>query len=185
MLRVVCLLVFISRVGEVEHYRGVDVDGSSIQWCQRYITRRHPTFQFFHIDVKNSRYNPDGNSIDDNFHFDFPDQQFDIIFLYSVFSHMTEGDIRVYLKEFQRLLVLDGSIFLTGFIEEGVPKMTINPDNYRRPDWKGPLHCVRYDKAYFESLLDEYGFYMNRFDYETENDGQSSVYLSRNKERHI
>lgn len=170
----------LSRIGEVQHYRGVDVNKRSIRWCQRHITRQHPSFQFIHIDVKNLRYNPGGRAIDIDFRLPFDNQEFDIIYLYSVFSHMTSEDVRAYLKEFQRLLARSGKIFLTAFIEDGVPDMTINPRGYRR-NWSGPLHSVRYDKDFFESLLAESGFAVEHFDYEKETNGMSALYISRRK----
>ena len=170
----------LSRVGEIRNYQGVDVSNTSIRWCQRYITREHPSFQFSHTDVKNPRYNPSGNSIDVDFRLPFDEKEFDIIYLYSVFSHMTTEDIRVYLKEFQRLLSPMGKIFLTAFIEDGVPDMTINPQNYKA-NWEGTLHCVRYNKDFLESLLAENGFDVDHLDYEGETDEQSALFISLKK----
>jgi len=168
----------LSRVGEIKFYRGVDVSKRSIRWCQRHIAQRHPSFQFIHIDVKNPRYNPSGKAIDVDFRLPFDDQEFGIIYLYSVFTHMTSEDVRAYLKEFQRFLAHSGKIFLTAFIEDGVPDMSINPRGYGR-NWTGPLHCVRYDKDFFESLLAENGFGVDHLDYEKETDGMSALYISR------
>ena len=108
----------------------------------------------------------------------FNNREFDIIYLYSIFSHMTTEDVTAYLNEFKRLLAPSGKIFLTAFIEQNVQPMTINPPDYRR-NWQGPLHCVRYDKNFFISLLGENGFKIDRFDYEKETDGQSGLYISR------
>jgi len=146
----------LSSIGEIEHYQGIDVDRRSIQWCQRHITKWHPTFQFLYVDVNNPRYNPRGCQSGDDFRIPLQSQRFDIIYLYSVFSHIAEEDMRNYLGEFRKLLSDTGSIFLTGFIEEKVPNVTVNPDDYRM-HWKGPLHCVRYEKAFLESILDRYG----------------------------
>jgi SAM-dependent methyltransferase len=171
----------LNRLGPIKYYQGVDVNERAVRWCQKHISRRHPTFQFSHLDARNPRYNPDGAITPDaDFRLLFPDHKFDIIYLYSVFSHLLEDDIRGYLKEFRRVLTPAGRIFLTGFIEEDVPEITVNPDNYRH-DWKGPLHGVRYDKAFFVSLLEAYDFQVTQFDYETEPDGQSGIYVSRKR----
>lgn len=171
----------LSRIGEIQHYRGVDVSKRSIRWCQRYITRRHPSFQFIHIDVKNLRYNPRGKAINIDFRLPFDDKKFDLIYLFSVFSHMIKEDVKVYLKEFQRLLAPSGKIFLTAFIEDGVADMTINPRGYKRIEWEGPLHCVRYNKDFFESLLAENGFVVDLYDHGKGPNGQSDLYISRRK----
>jgi SAM-dependent methyltransferase len=102
----------------------MDVQARSIQWCQQYLARAHPTVQFRHLNVHNLRYNPSGERLDASFRFPFPERSFDLIYLYSVFSHMMSADIRVYLHDFQRLLVRTGWVCFTGFLEEGVPEGT-------------------------------------------------------------
>jgi SAM-dependent methyltransferase len=134
----------LSRLGELAQYWGMDVQARSIQWCQRYLTRAHPTVQFRHLNVHNLRYNPSGEPLDANFRFPFPERSFDLIYLYSVFSHMISADIRVYLHDFQRLLVRTGWVCFTGFLEEGVPEMMSNPPGYR-PRFRGP--CTESDIA--------------------------------------
>ncbi|MBI3448826.1 MAG: class I SAM-dependent methyltransferase [Acidobacteria bacterium] len=163
---------------ELKAYRGLDVNLRSIRWCQRYITRVRPEFRFVKVDVLNSRYNPNGRALDSGISLPFPDGEFDIIYLYSVFSHMTEPEVRIYLGEMRRLLTPTGRIFLTGFVEEGVPQVVVNPDNYRQ-QWKGPLHCVRYERGFFEALLRQFGFILDHFEHGTETNGQSGMYVSK------
>src|SRR5918999_615835 len=160
---------------EPAQYWGIDVDLRSIQWCQRYLTRAHPTVRFRHLNVHNERYNPSGERIDASFRFPFPAGAFDLIYLYSVFSHMISAEIRVYLHDFSRLLGPTGRLCFTGFLEGGVPGMTSNPPGYRG-SYQGPLHCVRYNKAFFAAMLQEAGFAVERCEYASEPDGQSVVY---------
>ena len=165
----------LSEVGDVREYWGVDVDERAIQWCRQYVERDHPRFRFVHLDVGNPRYNPSGQALMPGFRFPFPDQAFEIIYLYSVFSHMLEGDARLYLAEFHRLLVPSGRLFLTAFAEDAVPPVTINPPGYRRP-WSGPLHCVRYETGFLRSMVSESGLTIDRTEYATETDGQTAFY---------
>jgi ubiquinone/menaquinone biosynthesis C-methylase UbiE len=132
--------------------------------------------------VKNPRYNPKGATIGIDFKLPFDDNEFDIIYLYSVFSHMTTDDVEVYLKEFKRLLTRSGKIFLTAFIADGVSDMTINPPDYQLKNWSGPLHCVRYNKDFFSALLAENDFVLDRIDYEQETNGQSALYISKREQ---
>lgn len=157
-------------------YRGVDVEKTSVEWCRRHLEPRDPAFRFFHIDLANARYNPRGGAIPEDFRFPVDLPAFDVIYLYSVFSHMLTEDVRIYLREMRRILAPGGHVFLTGFFEEGVPECEENPADYRM-EWKGPLHCVRFDKAFFQSLAAEQGLTVAGFDYEAETDGQSGVYL--------
>src|SRR5204863_420326 len=90
-------------------------------------------------------------------------------YLYSVFSHMETEQVRIYLRDFRRLLASNGRLFFTSFAEEGVPDISVNPKGYRR-EWSGPLHCVRYRRGFLESLLQSSGFSVNQFDTNVELD---------------
>lgn len=59
-----------------------------------------------------------------------------------------------------------------------MPDTTVNPLEYRA-DWRGELHCVRYNRAFFEGLLHAQGLAIQRLDYEQETDGQSGLYITR------
>ena len=168
----------LARLGAIENYTGVDVSKPYVRWCRRYLGSQAPGFDFVHLDVQNPRYNTGGRSLGAEFQFPFPDASFDIIYLYSVFSHMVQEEMQIYLKDFSRILAPSGRMFITGFFEEGVEPMTVNPADYRM-SWKGPLHCVRYNVDHFRCMLAEHGFSIDRFDYEQETDGQSGVYISR------
>ena len=168
----------LNRVGQVQYYHGVDIVRKRIRWCQRHIARQHSSFHFTHIDIHNPRYNLGGKPMDADFQFPFSDQQFDIIYLYSVFSHMVIDEVQAYVREFQRLLTPSGNMFLTAFVEEAVPDITINPKDYRRT-WKGPLHCVRYDINFFEAMLSKHGFKIDYMQRDRSADGQHCLYISR------
>ena len=165
------------RVGEIARYGGVDVYAGAIRWCQKYLAPAHPSCTFTHLDVQNPRYNPTGRPLGKHFQFPFSDQSFDIIYLYSVFSHILDADVRAYLKEFRRLLTPGGIVFLTAFVETGVSEITVNPPEYQRV-WQGALHCVRYEQQFFEGLVVAADLNVHRFDYGKETDGQSAYYLT-------
>lgn len=160
------------------NYQGSDVDRKSVYWCKRYIQQNHSFFNFKYLDVYNERYNKNGKKIDKDFRFELKNNSTDIIYLFSVFSHTTEEDMKVYLKDFFRILGVNGRVFFTGFIEENVPNITINPENYKLK-CSGPLHIVRYNKTYLFSLIDEIGYSILNFSYGSEVDGQSAIYLCK------
>lgn len=161
------------QVGEIDEYRGVDVSRRSIRWCKRHITPAHPSFQFLHIDVRNERYNPRGRDEPGGVRLPFDPGRFDIIYLYSVFSHMRTADLRAYLGELRRLIAAGGRVFLTAFVEDGVEDEAVNPPGYGLA-WEGPLHGVRYARPFFERLLAESGFAIDHCAHRTETDGQSA-----------
>ena len=167
------------KMEDITYYRGVDVKKIHIDWCKRYIEKKHLNFRFTHVNIENLRYNPTGEVANSNFKLPYKDQDFDIIYLFSVFSHMTVESVKEYLREFHRLLVPQGKIFLTAFVEDEVPEMTINPRDYGTVKWGGPLHCVLYNRMYFESLIKSNNLTIDRFDYESEK--QSSFYIFKTK----
>lgn len=167
-----------SRLGTLAGYLGLDVDPTSVDWCRRHLAPRDQAFRFVHLDLANARYNPGGERIGRGLRFPVGEERFDVIYLYSVFSHMGLEDVRAYLHEFARVLAPGGTVFLTGFFESGVEDVAENPDGYRL-EWKGPLHGVRYERGFFEGLVAEAGLAVAGFDYGQETDGQSAYYLHR------
>lgn len=164
------------RVPGLGGYVGIDIDRRSVEWCQRHIGQDSPAYRFLHLDLYNERYNQGGAAIGQGFQFDLPEASADIAYLFSVFSHTTEADMRPYLRDFRRVLGAGGRLFFTTFVEEGVPDVSINPEGYRLR-CSGPLHVVRYSKPYLLTLLAEHGYELLRFTHATEADGQSALYL--------
>lgn len=166
----------------IGRYEGVDVDPDAVDWCRRFIAARHGAYAFHHVDVHNERYNPSGEiRLEEQFRFAFRDQFFDVIFLYSVLTHMQPGDVRVYLAELRRLLSPGGRVFLTAYVEPDVPEVSVNPPWYRGGSLT-PLHRVRFEDNSFRALLSEHGLAVVRCDHGTEHDGQSAFVLARAEE---
>jgi SAM-dependent methyltransferase len=166
---------------EIGSYWGIDVDERSVRWCKKYIQCRDSKFQFEHTNVRNALYNPGGAKVDAKLRLPFDDQSLDIIYLYSVFSHMPTDDIRFYTREFKRVLALSGSVFLTAFVEDNAPNVVENPAGCKMA-WKGPLHCVRYNFVFLRDLFTDAGFQIANFVPGRETDGQSAIYLIHSKE---
>lgn len=166
-----------AELGVPRSYTGVDVNAKAIGWCSRHLSG--PGCRFVHLDLENARYNPAGAAIGPGFRFPFTDGSFELIYLYSVFSHMEADDVSAYLRDSDRLLDDHGALFLTAFVEDDVPDVEVNPTDYRGHDWEGQLHCVRFNRGFFEDLAAGAGFRLSRLDHATETDGQSAVYLTR------
>jgi SAM-dependent methyltransferase len=164
----------------IRRFDGIDVNKKAIEWCRRFISRNHPQYQFWWINARNERYNPEGNEMTSQFSVPFVARMFDIIYLHSVFTNLIEKDVRIYTMEFRRLLVPAGKVFLTAFVEEDVPPVTINPEHYMMK-CEGPLHLVRYEKNHLFSIFTSYELEVERFDYQKELDGQSGIYLRRER----
>lgn len=96
-------------------YTGFDVVKEGIDWCHKNISSKHHNFKFFHVDLNNALYNNTHKQACE-FRFPFPDNSFDIIALYSVFTHMLEEDVAHYLKEIGRVLRPEGHCLCSMFI---------------------------------------------------------------------
>lgn len=114
--------------------------------------------------------------MDETFSLPFEGKTFDIIYHHSVFAAMLEKDVRIYIKECRRVIKSTGKMFLTVFVEENVPDVTYNPEDYVMP-CSGPLHITRFEKSFFLSIFEENGFHVRRFDHGLELGMQSGVYL--------
>ncbi len=165
-------------IGELQ-YTGMDVDADSLALCRKMIQARHPSYRFEHLNAYNSRYNPNGTPLDENFHINVPDASQDFVYLYSVFSHMTQEDMMVYLREIHRMLSSAGLLFFTTFVEPDVPPFEENPVGYFQLPYNGPLHVCRYERNHLLALLKQVGFVEVDFSHRTEADHQSGIYCRR------
>jgi len=102
-----------------------------------------------HLPAENARYNPTEKGLKA---LPYKKNEFNLIFLNSVFSHMLTTDIKFYLSEFYKVLNMNGKVYLTAFIEENVPNVEENPKDYLNKS-VGALHRVRYEKEFFYSLV--------------------------------
>ncbi len=161
------------------NYLGIDVYKPSIRWCSKYISDNSGKMEFIHLDIKNERYNNVGEKISNNFKFPLQDRTQDLIYLYSVFSHMALDDMRQYFKEFKRIIKTDGKIFFTAFVEKNVSDYKINPKNYIFEKFSGPLHVVRYDYNFIKNELKMAGFTIEKIFQSTEADKQSGLLIKR------
>lgn len=164
---------------EFEGYFGIDVHRPSVDWCQRNITSIFPKFRFIHTDFKNERYNPNGIEFLKPLQLPFSDSSFDIIFLYSVFTHMHSQDVLRYLEEMRRVISENGLAYFTVYIEENCEDEAENPKGYLEHLglMKGALHRVRYSRIFFEKMLRMTGFRVISFYHRSEEVTLQSSYI--------
>ena len=96
------------------HYVGLDVNAEWI--CKLNSKFKKTNYKFYHADVFNPYYNQQGQIKAENYKFPFDDQQFDLIILNSVFTHMPPIEVQNYLGEIQRTLRNQGLCWCTFYI---------------------------------------------------------------------
>jgi cyclopropane fatty-acyl-phospholipid synthase-like methyltransferase len=159
------------RYGCLDRYVGVEVQARHVLWAQRHLP---DCFEFVNSDAANSRYNPGGQTFRP---LDVV-PGFTIAYAYSVFSHMLSDGVRTYLQEFSRLLAPNGVAWFTAFVEDGVEVEAENPVGYGHHQHNGPLHVVRFERNYFESLITDAGFVITHFEKGSDTNGQSLYVVS-------
>jgi cyclopropane fatty-acyl-phospholipid synthase-like methyltransferase len=173
------LPIGLNKIFDSINYIGIDVHRPSIVWCKKFLSKNTSQLNFIHFNIKNERYNEDGNEFGDDFKFPIDSKSQDLIYLYSVFSHMKIEEMRKYFIDFKRIIKKNGNIFFTAFVEKNVSDYSINPEGYIFEEFSGPLHVVRYD---FDFLLNELkiaGFKIEKIFESTETDKQTGLYLSQ------
>jgi hypothetical protein len=90
---------------------------------------------------------------------------------------MTYGDVISYMHELRRVVAPTGKIFLTAFIETDVANYAINPPGYL-DQWSGALHCVRFERGFFEEMLSEARLELLELVHGRETNGQSALYIA-------
>ncbi|UCF81875.1 MAG: class I SAM-dependent methyltransferase [Acidobacteriota bacterium] len=103
-------------LGPKGRYDGFDVDAKSIHWAQRNISNKFPNFHFQVADVQNRSYNPRGGIPAAAFTFPYENETFDLVFLFSVFTHMLPADMERYMAEISRVLKKGKRAYLTYYL---------------------------------------------------------------------
>ena len=148
-------------------FAGFDVSKSMIQWCKNHISSAYPNCSFDHADIRNSHYNPKGSIEDDEYRFPYRDNQFDIVFMPSVFTHITRTGFEHYLSEICRVLKKDGRLLSWHFLldidnpHKG-GKRSKSVVKYDDVSWtsvsRNPAAFMIYDAQYVLHALDIAGF---------------------------
>lgn len=106
------LAAYLNRQGS---YVGLDINPRGIDWCkQAYL--EFPNFQFLQADVYNEIYNPQGQMRDTDFRLPFPEADFDLTFLCSVFTHLLPDAVANYIREIARVLKPGGRCVASFFL---------------------------------------------------------------------
>ncbi len=162
---------------ENARYLGLDVFAPCIDWCKTHIEERNPSYRFQHINIVNERYNPQGQSLPQEFNFPVQSGSADIVYLWGVVSNMEPKHLVPYVSEISRMLRRGGKAFLTCNVEDNVPLASTNPENYTPFELRGPLHIVRYEREHFMNVFRTAGLKLLRLDHHAAGDCQSEVYF--------
>lgn len=165
-----------SYLDEQGSYEGFDIVGSAIEWCRKRISNRFPNFRFTHIDLKNELYNLRTSNEARDFEFPYNNQEFDLVFLTSVFTHMVLADVDNYLQQIHRVLKPGGVCFATFFIMNDEARGFMDRSGNKKFETKLEHHYlfharvkeanVAYDEAYLtREMIGSKGFTIEQIRY--------------------
>jgi len=97
-------------------YKTFEVQQRYVDSLRATIGRKNPRFEFAHADLWHAYYNPRGRHKTTAYLFPYKDNEFDVVFLNSIFTHFTPPEIEHYLSEIYRVLRPTGTMMATYFI---------------------------------------------------------------------
>lgn len=106
----------VSYLSERGSYDGLELVKSGVEWCTEKYTTKYPNFRFQQIDVYNAHYNPEGRYQASEYRFPFAAEEFDLLVLNSVFTHMLPAEVENYLREVARVLKPGGRCLISFFL---------------------------------------------------------------------
>ncbi len=141
-------------------YEGFDLVDTGVKWCKKNISAKYPNFKFQKVCLLNDLYTSSGNNAK-TFKFPYKDNEFDFVFLVSVFTHMQPDEVKNYLDEIGRVLKTNGRCLATFFILNDYTlksmdknfNFPVNCGEYRLMDKKVKAANVAYNEDYLVNNL--------------------------------
>lgn len=100
----------------IRRYVGVDVYEPVISWLREHVD--DPRFEFHHLPARNDLYNPDAAPLHDFDRLPADLEAFDLICLFSVFTHLAPDDYVTMLKLLRRHVRPDGRLVFSVFLND-------------------------------------------------------------------
>lgn len=100
----------------VGRYVGVDVFPDLIEYLKANVT--DPRFSFYVSDTHNEMYNPGGEPLSANTRLPVDEYSFDIVCLFSVFTHLAPHDYVAMLQMLRRYIKPEGRILFSLYVSE-------------------------------------------------------------------
>ena len=184
-------------------YLGIDIIRQSIDWAQKNISSGNSNFEFVHFDIGDQQHNLQGKKTSTDFTIPRADGSQDLVFLYSVFTHMFPVDTQHYLGEFARILKNGGRVLASMFTMErtlipylksigggGLRNLTFGyevEEGFFHNDPNIIPGATAYSMAKIHSMIEPLGLELERFvkgswrkDNSHEEDGQDLVIFKKN-----
>jgi len=145
----------INRKIPIKSYTGIDVDKAVVQFLKKNVEAKDARFHFAHWNVHNQMYNPKGVKLSKNRELPV-EGTFDLIWLFSVFTHMNPEDSLALLQSLRTRIRDHGKLFFSTFIDDKL-------EGFDDRDKKTPLLMAYYGRNYMRSLVEQAGWNIDLF----------------------
>jgi SAM-dependent methyltransferase len=155
----------------VARYAGVDVYREMVEYLAANVT--DPRFSYHHMNTQNEMYNPGGERLGDDTRLPLGNERFDLICLFSVFTHLEPHDYPHMLRMLRHQIKDDGRLVYSLFVDQasagghglldqvckklGVP-WTANGQPFFDGNPSKPLHQAIYSAEYARELTEGTGW---------------------------
>ena len=97
-------------------YTGIDASAKVIEWLKANVS--DPRFEFHHLDAHNTMYNPEGSDLASFGALPVGERRFDLICLFSVFTHLAPHDYVAMLRLLRRHAQPDARLVFSLFLRD-------------------------------------------------------------------
>jgi SAM-dependent methyltransferase len=149
------VMTIINRGIQIKSYTGVEVSKRIVDFLKESVEAHDRRFRFFHWNVRNEMYNPNGGSLQGQDALP-ASARFDLIWLFSVFTHLHPADSETMLRLLRRHVRENGRLFFSAFIDEEL-------DGFEDRVKELPLQKAYYGRRFMESLITNCGWKIEYF----------------------
>jgi SAM-dependent methyltransferase len=114
---------FINKKIPVKSYTGIDIDKELITYLQENV--QEPNLEFIYLNTKNELYNSAGQDFQ-SLNFPLSNRKFDVIWLFSVFTHLKESDSIKMLQETRKHITNQGHLVFTCFLDDTISEPIVD-----------------------------------------------------------
>ena len=132
-------------------YEGLEIVAEGVAWCTEHY-KPYPRFRFSHADIFSTHYNPSGETKAYEYRFPYPDNDFDLVLLSSVFTHMLPRDVRHYFDEITRVLRTGGKSVITYFLLNDDSREHLRRNRTRPGGWDRKTNSINTPHQYESDL---------------------------------
>jgi len=145
----------INRRIPIKSYTGLEVSRSIVDFLQQQVERHDPRFKFVYWNVVNQMYSPSGSDLSAQSELPVAGE-FDLIWLFSVFTHLNPADSLALLRLMRRKVRVNGKLFFSAFIDDEL-------EGFDDRIKDAPLTNAYYGRRYMRELVESAGWTIEAF----------------------